>query len=78
MPGPRANARPTRRLVRTEHLGAELLLHLVLADGQRVIVRQDPVVQGRAGDRLHLRVPAGKLLLFDEHGGDAASRDASP
>jgi multiple sugar transport system ATP-binding protein len=55
-------------VARTEHLGAELLLHLVLEDGQRAIVRQDPSFRAAPGDRLHLRVPANKLLLFDEHG----------
>jgi multiple sugar transport system ATP-binding protein len=53
---------------RIEHWGAERLLHLVLADGQRVIVRTPPDFSTAAGDCLHLSVSTKKLLLFDEHG----------
>jgi multiple sugar transport system ATP-binding protein len=59
---------PNATVVRTEHLGAELLLHLALADDQRVIARQDASCAAAPGDRLHLSVPAGKVLLFDERG----------
>jgi multiple sugar transport system ATP-binding protein len=58
----------TAAVVRIEHLGAEVLLHVVLAGDQRVIVRQDASFRAAPGDQLHLRVPTSKLLLFDEHG----------
>jgi multiple sugar transport system ATP-binding protein len=63
-------------VVRTEHLGAEVLLHLALAGEQRVIVRQDASFRAAPGDRLHLRVPTSKLLLFDEHGARLLPRAA--
>jgi multiple sugar transport system ATP-binding protein len=64
-------------VVRTEHLGAEVLLHLALAGDQRVIVRQDAAFRAAPGDRLHLRVPVSKLLLFDEHGARLMPRTAT-
>jgi multiple sugar transport system ATP-binding protein len=64
-------------VLRTEHLGAEMLLHLTLAGDQRVIVRQDAAFRAAPGDRLHLRVPASKLLLFDEHGARLRPRVAT-
>jgi multiple sugar transport system ATP-binding protein len=64
-------------VVRTEHLGAEVLLHLALAGDQRVIVRQDVSFRAAPGDRLHLRVPTSKLLLFDEHGARLIQRAAT-
>jgi multiple sugar transport system ATP-binding protein len=64
-------------VLRTEHLGAELLLQLALADGQRVIVRQDVSVSAAPGDHLHLTVPADKVLLFDEDGARIGRRLAA-
>jgi multiple sugar transport system ATP-binding protein len=64
-------------VVRIEHLGAEVLLHLALAGDQRVIVRQEASCRAAPGDRLHLRVPTSKLLLFDEHGARLIPRAAA-
>ena len=66
-----AHARPgggNARVARIEHLGNELLLHLALADGQRAIVRAEADFSVAPGVELQVTVPAGKLLLFDEHG----------
>ncbi len=66
---------PQATVVRTEHLGADVLVHLSLADGQRVIVRQDAAWSTAvAGDRLHVSVSADKVLLFDERGARLKSR----
>jgi multiple sugar transport system ATP-binding protein len=76
---PAANTANTANatVVRTEHLGAEVLLHLALAGDQRAIVRQDASFRAAPGDRLHLRVPTSKLLLFDESGARLIPRAAS-
>jgi hypothetical protein len=49
----------------------------VLSDNQRVIVRQDASFRAAPGDRLHVRVPTSKLLLFDEHGARLMPRAAT-
>jgi multiple sugar transport system ATP-binding protein len=72
-----ASSAANATVVRTEHLGAEVLLHLALAGDQRVIVRQDASFRAAPGDRLCLRVPASKLLLFDEHGARLIQRPAT-
>jgi len=64
-------------VVRREHLGADLLLHLTMTGGQAVVVREDPECPTAPGDAVCLSVPPEKLLLFDDRGGRVHPRAVS-
>jgi len=59
---------PAAQVLRTEHLGGEVLLHLTFPSGGRAIVRQNAECSLRAHDRVRIDVPAERILLFTEEG----------
>jgi len=62
---------PVARVTLVEHLGSDLLVHMVAEDdaGTPVILRVPPQHRAlRAGDRLGLAVPPEMVLLFDARG----------
>jgi multiple sugar transport system ATP-binding protein len=61
---------PMGRVILVEHLGSDLLVHMVLdQESAPVILRAPPRRRAvRVGDRLGIAVPAEQMLLFDAAG----------